>query len=114
MLKKYSPALFAGWQDRYVEIEGGILKYFKDEKGVRLNQGILNFDLYRCGVKQDAKKPETFVITFNGNEREFWFKAENSFIAKIWVGVINQNITQSKGFKENALAPKTHEFWKQE
>ena len=32
-LKKYSPALFAGWQTRHVEIKDGILKYFKDVDG---------------------------------------------------------------------------------
>ena len=41
------------------------------------NQGTLNFDLYCCAVTQNPKKKEQFSITFSGNEREFWFKAEN-------------------------------------
>ena len=113
-LHKYSPALLAGWQQRWVEINDGIFKYFKEVKGQKQNQGTLNFDLYRCNIILDPKKLSQFKITFNGNQREFWFKASSDQDAKAWIDVINTHIRQSKGFIEDALAPKTKEFWKQE
>ena len=54
-LDKYSPALFRAWQSRHVEINEGILKYYKQQNGKMQNQGTLNFDLYCCFVTQDAK-----------------------------------------------------------
>ena len=76
-LKKFSPALLRGWQTRHVELKDGILKYYKEAGGRMQNQGTLNFHLYCCSVTQSPKKKEQFSITFSGNEREFWFKAEN-------------------------------------
>ena len=55
-----------------------------------------------------------FKITFNGNNREFWFRASNRDEAASWVNTINLHIRASKGFKEQAMAPKTAEFWRQE
>ena len=71
-LRKYSPALFAGWQRRNFRIEDGILQYFKGNQV----QGTLNFDLYCCIVTQDATRKAEFTITFNGNDRSFQLKAD--------------------------------------
>ena len=77
-LKKYSPALFKGWQKRTVQLDGGILKYFKERSNGQLeNKGTLNFDLYQCIVSQDASRRDQFKITFNGNDRVFEFKAKD-------------------------------------
>lgn len=97
-----------------MEINEGIFKYFKENGNEWANQGTLNFDLYCCFVTRNPSKGEQFKITFNGNEREFWFKAKTPEEANEWINLINQHITASKGFKEQALAPKTKEFWKQE
>ena len=54
-LEKYSPALFRSWQSRHVEINEGILKYYKEVNGTMKNQGTLNFDLYCCFITLDSK-----------------------------------------------------------
>ena len=52
ILAKHSPALTlkiigSGWQDRIIELDNKLLKYFKPEKkGPPTMQGVLNFDLY--------------------------------------------------------------------
>ena len=53
VLKKYSPALFRGWQLRTIQLNEGILKYFKEKNGELENMGTLNFDLYQCIVTRD-------------------------------------------------------------
>ena len=54
---KWSPTLFVGWQSRWVTLEDRILKYYKEEKGVKEMAGVLNFDLYECNVKiHETKK----------------------------------------------------------
>ena len=97
-LQKYSPSLFAGWQKRWVELDNGILKYYKDKKGGEMkNKGTLNFDLYFCTVTQDGR---CFKITFKNNDREFWFRASDEDEAGRWVSTIFMHIRESKGFKE--------------
>ena len=51
MLKKKSPKLFVGRQQRYFEISERIFKYFKEVKGVQKCKGTLNFDIYQCFVQ---------------------------------------------------------------
>ena len=68
-LKKYSPSIFFGWQDRYVKVEDRQLKWFKKAE----LQGIINFDLYGCTVEKIANKPREFAITVEGIERKFEF-----------------------------------------
>ena len=97
-----------------MEVEDGILKYYKEENGRMQCQGTLNFDLYQCFIEQDAGKKVQFKISFNGNSREFWFKAKTEAEAASWVAVIDQHIRASKGFKEAAMAPLTSTFWRQE
>ena len=55
-LEKFSPAIFKRWQSRHIELENGILKYFKEKNGKRDYSGILNFDLYQCFVEQTENK----------------------------------------------------------
>ena len=52
MLQKRSPALLMGWQTREVDIHEGILKYFKQEKGQKVQCGTLNFDLYHVELSK--------------------------------------------------------------
>lgn len=52
-------------------------------------------------------KRSQFKITFNGNNREFWFKASSKEEAANWVRIIDLHIRESRGFKEQAIAPKT-------
>ena len=55
-VEKYSPALFAGWQERLLEVNHRKLIYYKQEKWkAPVMAGILNFDMYRCSVQRDAK-----------------------------------------------------------
>ena len=57
-LKKWSPALFAGWQERIVEIKERTLKYYKQKKNDEpVMAGILNFDLYACVVVPVPNEP---------------------------------------------------------
>ena len=114
-LQKYSPALFVRWQNRHIEIEDGILKYFKEvDRGKYECCGTLNFDLYQCFIKHHQKKKRQFMLTMKGNEREFLFKAKNEEEAIEWIQTISMHIKESKGRLEKALAPKTSEFWRQE
>lgn len=57
LLDKYSPAIFISWQSRHVEVNEGILKYYKQVSGKMQCQGTLNFDLYCCFITQDTKNP---------------------------------------------------------
>ena len=55
-VEKYSPALFAGWQPRLLEVNHRKLTYYKQEKWkAPVMAGILNFDMYRCSVQKDPK-----------------------------------------------------------
>lgn len=58
IVQKYSPAIFKSWQSRHVDVNDGILKYFKVESGELHNAGTLNFDLYHCTVTISPKKPD--------------------------------------------------------
>ena len=113
-VQKKSPSFFAGWQDRNVTLEDGVLRYSKEKNGVVEILGTLNFDLYQCFVTQDPSDMADFKITFNGNEREFLFRTTSAQLTTEWVKIIQMHITQSKGFKERAMAPATAEFWRQE
>jgi len=77
-VQKKSPSFFAGWQDRNVTLENGILRYSKEKNGVVEILGTLNFDLYQCFVIQDPSDMAEFKITFNGNEREFLFRTSSA------------------------------------
>jgi len=55
-----------------------------------------------------------FSITFNGNQREFKFKAADEAEADQWIAAINAHIRCSLGEKNTSLAPVTYEFWRQE
>ena len=58
ILQKWSPSLFAGYQDRFITLENKVLTYFKEEKkGVPSMQGVLNFDLYACSLHSVDGKP---------------------------------------------------------
>ena len=88
-MKKWSPALFAGWQGRIVEIKERTLKYYKQKKDEEpVMCGILNFDLYACEVVPTPNEPRQFMVKVLGNEREFFFKAKTAEDAKEWVSVI--------------------------
>ena len=55
-VEKYSPALFARWQERLLEVSNRKLTYSKQEKWkAPVMAGILNFDMYRCSVQRDPK-----------------------------------------------------------
>jgi len=40
---KYSPALFQGWQARYLSVKDSTLRYFKIKGGKMQQMGVLNF-----------------------------------------------------------------------
>ena len=90
------------------------MKYYKETGGRLQNQGTLNFDLYCCFVTQSPKKKDQFSITFNGNDREFWFKAGSEAEALQWISALTAHIKFSEGFLKQSIAPKTQEFWRQE
>lgn len=84
-LDKWSPSFFKGWQKRYIVLHEGTLKYFKEESnGEQVCCGTLNFELYMCLVTQNPSKKNQFMLTFNGNEREFEFRAKSAEEADSW------------------------------
>jgi hypothetical protein len=74
-MKKLSPALFAGWQDRYVVLKDKKLKWFTKEDAKFAN-GILNFDHFEATIEQCEKDLTCFKISITGiSDRTFDFRA---------------------------------------
>lgn len=49
---KFSPALFAGWQERYLTLNDSILRYYKiKSNGKKVMKGVLNFHLYMATIE---------------------------------------------------------------
>lgn len=72
-LKKYSPALFKGWQKRRVHVENHELRYYKEgsDKEWKELAGCINFDLYKCDVKLSDKEKTGIDIKITGTDRVF-------------------------------------------
>ena len=64
------------------------MKYYKEKRNGLIYCGMLNFDLYQCFIQHDQKNKRVFTIKINGNDRSFWFKAENATEAVRWVATI--------------------------
>jgi hypothetical protein len=91
IIRKYSPALFKGWQRRHVVIRDHQLRYWKEKtknSGVWDELcGVLNFDLYRCDVKV-IEKDKVIEIHMHGIDRKFEFKAENEVEFRAWAAIM--------------------------
>jgi hypothetical protein len=48
---KFSPALFQGWQARFLSIKDCILRYSDFKKGKLKTKGVLNFQLYTADIE---------------------------------------------------------------
>jgi hypothetical protein len=74
---KSSPSLFAGWQERWLELKDRKLSYYKN-KGDKVPQGVLNFDLFMCSVEDGAKDTD-FKLIISGQTRTFEFRCQDTF-----------------------------------
>jgi len=74
-LKKLSPSLFTGWQDRYIVLKDKKMKYFTT-KNAKFASGVLNFDHFDTKIEKCDKKTK-FNMNITGIDRTFEFKAEN-------------------------------------
>lgn len=94
-LHKKSPALFAGWQKRYVTIKNKKLKYFKTSES-RIPSGVLNFDIFKVHVMPG--KNSEFSLYLEGQTRQFEFKADSEQAKAEWLRAIVEHQQASSGY----------------
>lgn len=67
---KYSPALFSSWQERFFVLHNKKLRWYVKEKDT-IPQGVLNFDFFKCELRNEPKDKRCFNLTLLGSERVF-------------------------------------------
>lgn len=114
-IRKYSPALFKGWQRRLVVLKDHQLRYWKEEtKGNGkwdVLAGVLNFDLYSTQVTL-VEKDRVIVIAVHGLDRKFEFRPETVEEFHNWAACIKHQVATSQGVLKSLAPPKTKEFWR--
>ena len=94
LLEKQSGSLFGGWNERYLHLKDGKLRYYK-ESDSRFPQGVFNFDQFNCFVREVEDEPESFTVQMEGTDKEFKFRAPTTEIADLWRNEIRKHIEQS-------------------
>jgi len=110
-LLKSSPSFFKGWQDRIVVLKDRKLKYFKTEQSL-VPSGVINFDLFKCYVKENEKDPCIFRVGIEGNDRIFEFKAASPDSSAEWQQAIQFHIDKSEGFRFNKICRGVKKPWR--
>jgi len=112
-LHKKSPALFAGWQERYFVLKNRKLKYFKSNKpeDMHVPKGVINFDQFSCAISD--MKDKLFSIKISGVEnREFELKAKTDEICQAWVSELIRHFNKSEGCIEYKSAEGIKKPWR--
>ena len=88
-LGKKSPSVLAGWQDRFLVLEDGKLRWFKSnqEKDLAVPEGVINMEHFEIILEIPNDNPDGlhFNLRFNGiGERIFEFRAKTREDAEEW------------------------------
>lgn len=94
LLEKESGSLFGGWNERFLHLKDGKLRYFK-EANSQFPQGVFNFDQFNCFVREVEDETECFIVQMDGTDKEFKFRAPSTEIADLWRNEIQKHISQS-------------------
>jgi len=88
-LGKKSPAMFVGWQDRFVVLEDRKLRWFKSNQGkdLAVPEGVINMEHFEIilEIPNDNQGGLHFNLRFNGiDQRIFEFRAKTREDAEEW------------------------------
>ena len=108
---KWSPSLFAGWQERFFTLKNKKLRWFKNNTS-KVPQGVMNFDFFECKCVMAEGEKKEFNIHMEGTDRIFHLKTKTEDEAQYWLTNIQKHIERSEGLKKNKSCKGFDEPWK--